>query len=294
MTASRATRLWRIIAATALVATACGGGIDANDDQNATTSVESTTSTTPVTTTTTSAPGTATTSTTTPPEPGLLLAYGDSFASRRGWPTQYAALAAEELGKEFEVRGEVCTLGCSDMIAVLVRANTKALLAKADIVVVQPRPGRVFSKPFNSYLDGTCGGEDGQECIRTALDDFRLYLHDLLDAVTGPVAETAVIRTAPAGTWAIDYFYPELRDKDPDTFSIFIQAMVEYIGLVEQESSGRCILMSDASALFNGEDYTQRIDPGHTRDGAHPSDEGSRLIAEDLHSLGYESTAQSC
>lgn len=295
---SRPNRSGLLWIALALVATACGGTAGVGDDQTAasTTGPPTTISTTvaPPTPPTTRASTTTSTTTTLPPEPLLLLAFGDSFAARHGWPTQYAALAGEALGREVQVGGAVCSLGCFEMIRVLERSETRALVADADIIVVQPRPGRVFAIPFDSYLDGTCGGEDGQDCIRATLEDFRLYLHDLLDAATATAREEAVIRTAPAGTWGIDHFYPGLRERDPEAFLVFIEAMAEYIRLVEVESAGRCILMTDPSALFNGEDYMQRADSALLRDGAHPSDEGSRVIAEDLHALGYEPTAQSC
>lgn len=298
---SRPMRTGVLWIALALVAAACGGGAaGVGDDQTPAamtgppTSISTTVALPASTTTMTSTSTTTTTTTTLPPEPALLLAFGDSFAARGGWPTQYAALAGEALGREVQVGGAVCSLGCFDMIRVLERADTRALVSDADIIVVQPRPGRVFAKPFDAYLDGTCGGEDGQDCIRTTLEDFRLYVHDLLDAATATAREDAVIRTAPAGTWAIDHFYPGVREGDPETFAIFVSAMAEYIRLVDVESEGRCILMADPSALFNGEGYMQRADPALLRDGAHPSDEGSRVIAEALHSLGYEPTAQSC
>lgn len=295
MSTSSTDRLRGLLVVVTVLAVACGGTADTGGGA---TPQESTTITTATTTTTstTTAPSTtsSTSTTTTPPEPALLLAFGDSFAARAGWPTQYAALAGEALGREVQVGGAVCSLGCFDMMRVLEREDTRALVADADIIVVQPRPGRVFAMPFDSYLEGTCGGEDGQDCIRTTLEDFRLYVHDLLDAATATAREDAVIRTAPAGTWAIDHFYPGVREGDPETFAIFVSAMAEYIRLVEVESAGRCILMTDPSALFNGEDYLQRADPALLRDGAHPSEDGSRVIAEDLHALGYEPTAQSC
>lgn len=296
---SRRTRTVPWWIALAMVVAACGGGATAGDEPNAAATIASTTApTTTVTTVGLAVPATAdpttTTTTTGPPEPLLLLAFGDSFAARGGWPTQYAALAGEVLGREVQVGGVACSLGCSDMIRVLEREDTRGLIADADIVVIQPRPGRVFAIPFDSYVNGTCGGDDGQDCIRATLEDFRLYVHDLLDAATATTREDAVIRTAPAGIWAIDHFWPGLRESDPDAFGVFVEAMSEYIRLVEVESAGRCILMIDPSALFNGDDYLQRADPSLLRDGAHPSDEGSRIIAENLHSLGYEPTAQSC
>ena len=130
---------------------ACGGGVDGGDEPAAaSTTAPTTTATTlspePPTTSasSTTAPTSSTTTTTTaPPEPLLLLAFGDSFAARGGWPAQYAALAGETLGREAQVGGAVCSLGCTDMIRVLERADTRALVADADIIVVQPRPGRV-------------------------------------------------------------------------------------------------------------------------------------------------------
>jgi lysophospholipase L1-like esterase len=277
----------------ALVVVACGGGVDADTGAESTTTTATAAPITAAPSTTTSST-TTTTTTTQPPEPGLLLAFGDSFAAPTGWPSQYAALAGEELGKDLQVSGQVCALGCSDIIRVLARDDIRGELARADIVVVQPRAGWVFSKSFDAYLGGTCGGEDGRECIRTSLEEFRLYVQELLDTVLAPTDDDVVVRTAPAGIWAIDFFYPDLREDDPPTFAIFVESMVEYVRIVEAESAERCILMTDPSALFNGDDYLQRADSALLRDGAHPSDEGSRVIAEYLHSLGYEPTAQSC
>ena len=63
---------------------------------------------------------------------------------------------------------------------------------------------------------------------------------------------------------------------------------------VSEAAADRCILVVDINALFTGPDYRQPIKAEYSNDGSHPSQEGSRVIAESLHGLGYEPTMGGC
>jgi hypothetical protein len=232
-----------------------------------------------------------TTTTTTASGAQLLLAYGDSFAALRGWPSGYAELASEQLGTAVEVDGVTCAIGCDSILGVIESDRQLDLLRSASIIVLQPKPGRVFAAPFANLLDGTCGGADGRECITESLAEFDVYLDELLDTVTAQANPDAIIRVIPAGTWALDYFYRGLRNDYPATFEVMITAMTEFVAMIHAAADARCIGVTDAGAILSGPNYRTPIDPAHTTDGAHPSKEASALIAADLHSLGYEPTA---
>jgi len=228
------------------------------------------------------------------PATELLLAYGDSFARRGGWPSIYGEMAGDTLGGVVEVGGVSCSIGCDSILGVINGEKQRELIKEADIIVLQPFPGRVFAGPFRDFLDGACGGEAGQECLAATLADFDVYLADLLDTVTDLADPAAVIRIVPTGTWALDHFYEGLRTEDPASFEIMLTALIDFVAVIDTAAAARCIGVTDASAIFSGPDYRTPIDPSHSHDGAHPSKEGSRLIAADLHALGYEPTQGSC
>ena len=282
------------IAAFAVLAAACGGAADSATAPTATTATPLATTTTTTTQPATTLPTTTAAPTTTvEPEPKLLLAYGDSFASLYGWPSMYGEMAGDTLGGVVEVGGLSCSI-CKSILSVIKGAKQRELIGEATIIVLQPYPGRVFAAPFSSFLNETCGGEDGQECISDALAEFDIYVADLLDNVTDLANPDAVIRVVPTGTWALDHFYPNLRTQDPASFDIMLTALIEFADRIDAAAAARCIGVTDASALLSGPNYRDPIDPSHTHDGAHPSKEASRLIAADLHALGYTPTRETC
>lgn len=286
---------WTVVmTAIALLVAACAGPGEPAAPTTTTPAPRVTSSTTTPPPTTLRAPTTEPVATTQQQPDLLLLAYGDSFASLNGWPSIYGEMAAAALGRSVEVGGVSCSLGCSSILGVIEQENQRDLIEEATIIVLQPYPGRVFAAPFNKFLSGDCGGDDGAECIAAALADFDLYLADLLDTVTLLADSSAVVRVIPTGTWALDYFYPDVRTDDPAKFEIMVTALLDFAGMIAAATAARCIGVADANAILSGPDYRTPIDPLHSHDGAHPSREASQLIAADLHALGYEPTASGC
>ena len=225
-----------------------------------------------------------------------LTALGDSFALLTGWPAQYADMASAEFGVEVSVNGDVCLGGCAPDSLTRIRdsADLQGLITNAEIIVLQPQLGRVVVPQWTSYFDGECGGEDGLECFRQAEAEFRIYVEEFFDEVIALSQPGAVIRTTVAGSWAIDAFHPGLRDTDPETFDALLENILILGDQVAEAAASRCIFMVDVNALFSGPDYRQPIKPEYSNDGSHPSQEGSRVIAESLHGLGYEPTMGEC
>lgn len=225
-----------------------------------------------------------------------VTVFGDSLAWLSEWPTQYADMVSAEFGVEVSVNGDVCLGGCrpDSLTRIRDQEHLQALIGKAEVIVLQPQLGRIVTPQWNSYFDGECGRSDGLECFRKAEAEFRTYVEEFFDEVLALSQPGVMIRATIAGSWAVDAFHPGLRDTDPATFQTFLENILILGDQVSEAAADRCILMVDVNALFTGPDYRQPINPAYSNDGSHPSQEGSRVIAESLHGLGYEPTMGGC
>ncbi len=168
------------------------------------------------------------------------------------------------------------------------------LIGKAEVIVLQPQLGRVVTPQWSSHFDGDCGGSDGLECFRKAEAEFRTYVEEFFDEVFALSQSGVMIRATIVGSWAVDAFHPGLRDTDPATFETLLENILILGDQVSEAAADRGILVVDVNALFTGPDYRQPIKAEYSNGGSHPSQEGSRVIAESLHRLGYEPTMGGC
>ncbi len=249
----------------------------------------------PTTTAPNTTAATSTTATTAVAERWTVVALGDSFANLYGWPTQLAGMVSEELGVEVDVDGDVCFGGCSSLDRIRASAGLRDKLAAADVVVLQPQPGRVVAPLWRSYFDGDCGGADGFACFRDAESAFRTYVGELLDEVLALAQPGATVRAVRAtGTWAIESFNPGLRDTDPQAFDRFLENMLILSDHIADAAAERCIAVVDVNAIMSGPSYRDPVNPVFSNDGRHPSPEGSRVIAASIYALGFDSTPVDC
>lgn len=223
-----------------------------------------------------------------------LVAMGDSVANLSGWPTQLAGLVGSDAEVEVVVDGFSCFGGCSTLTRIEGSTRLQEAIGTARVIVVQPQPGRVIAPVWRDYFAGACGGTDGLECSRIALDEFEMYVATLFDTVGDLAGPETVVLAITTSTWGVDAFYPGLRDTDPATFEDLLGMLIELGRLTQTAAEARCIGVVDVNALFTGPDYHQLIDPAYTNDGRHPSEEGSRVIAEALHARLGEATAGDC
>jgi len=224
-----------------------------------------------------------------------VVVFGDSFASKSGWPAQFAEIVAVEFGVAVSVGGDVCFGGCTALEKIRRSDALQSEIAAAEFIAIQPQPGRVVAPLWRSYSSGDCGGDDGLTCFRQAESDFLLYVEELFDELIMLSEPGTVIRAMLAtGTWAIDSFHPGLRETAPDQFDAFLENMLVLSDHIAQAAAHRCILVVDVNAIMSGPDYRQPVTAAYSNDGSHPSVEGSRVIAEALGSLGYQGTVGSC
>ena len=98
-------------------------------------------------------------------------------------------------------------------------------------------------------------------------------------------AEIIVVEPQP-GPPASASFDPTLPDNDLETHRLFVEHIVALQRISAAAASERGIGSVDASLAFNGPDYDEAVPDGYLKlDGAHLTDEGSRVVAELLHGL---------
>ena len=233
----------------------------------------------------------------------LVVAFGDSFADPGGWPAVLADMLAKESGGSARVGGFSCPGGCggSEVQRLTTLAGTVRDLASADLIVVQPQPGFNVLPVWRSYAGGACGRSDGRDCIRRSIQTYRAYVNELLDTIMQLSPADAAIRVILANAHGVrmwngtgmDYTY-DLEAADPELFDVFVE---QYRGIMNQAAEAaaeRCIPVFDANSLFVGADYRGKYPHRYTRDGAHPSAEANRLIAEHLMALGSDPRIPGC
>jgi lysophospholipase L1-like esterase len=133
-----------------------------------------------------------------------------------------------------------------------------------------------------AYENGTCGGDDNQDCLREAVQ----ALKDNWDAITAEIltlrsTSDTVVRTA--GLGYIPYiFTDEAPDTTPSNGRLdHLQIFKPYVKEIDSHIA--------ASATDEGIPYAEMyLGEGEiSPDGVHPNDEGYEVIAEKLRELGY-------
>ena len=205
----------------------------------------------------------------------VLLAFGDSLANLDGWPAQLGALIQADQTTSVTVDGFSCFGGCNGLDRI--RDHWTSRISAADVIVVQPQPGRVALPVFRGYLTDTCGL--GLECMDTALADYSVYIRDLFGLVVDHARDDAVVLTIVAGTWGVDANRPDLRDEDPKAFDDLIRFMIEMGEMTTTAAEERCIGVVDVNVIMSGPNVFDPINPAYSDDRTHPNETGSAVIA---------------
>jgi hypothetical protein len=233
----------------------------------------------------------------------LVVTFGDSFADPSGWPMTLAEMVAADRGGMATVGGFSCRGGCGGLEVgrFTSQPGVAADLANADLIVIQPQPGFNVLPFWRSYTAGECGGSDSRECIRQSGLSYRTYVNELLDAVLQLAPRETAIRVVLANAHGVrmwtgsgmDFTF-DLQAVDPDLFDVFVDQYRQIMRQAAEAAAERCIPVWDANAFFLGPDYRGHYPPRYTSDGAHPSAEANRLIAEHLLALGNDPHSPGC
>ncbi|MDQ3912549.1 MAG: SGNH/GDSL hydrolase family protein [Actinomycetota bacterium] len=215
-------------------------------------------------------------------------ALGDSLAagtgaSYKGYVDRYADYLAADTG----ARVNVTNLGRNGqtspelLYALSNDPSWRKAVKEADVVTVNVGINDL-GRASQAYENGTCGGDDNQDCLRAAAEtvegEWTAITAELLSLRS---TSDTVVRVAGLGyTPYLDTGeVPDSRrgDDELNDFQIF----EPYLDEVNRHIA--------TTASSNGIPYAEvHLDKGYIGpDGVHPTDEGYEVIAERLRELGY-------
>ena len=198
------------------------------------------------------------------------VALGDSLAAgvgaERGYVDRYAAHLRNETGarvrvSNFGVGGQTS----SELLDVLRRDESMRRAIEGAEVVTFNIGLNDMGRAGAAYEDGTCGGEDGEECLRRAVD----ALKDNWDAIVAELLSLrstggTIIRTPGLG------YTPRAEEK-----------LQHYVSEVNRHIAST----TRSKDVPHVEIPAGEI--GMSPDGVHPNDAGYATIADRLRGLGF-------
>jgi lysophospholipase L1-like esterase len=222
------------------------------------------------------------------------VALGDSIAAGAGdngpggYVGRYRDAATTDLGVAITLQNLAVGGSTSgDLLAALTTdGGVQAAVAGADLVSFDIGGNDLLVALFG-FKGGTCGGSDGQDCLRAALQSFHgnwlAILAELRSLNSG-----AMMRT-------MTYYNPLIVDLDPGDGTAAV--MKPYIGAlnatIRTTTPGFGIRVADVLVAFNGRSGSEDpipkdyVDPDHI----HPSPLGHAVISDTLRNLGYSPVA---
>lgn len=214
------------------------------------------------------------------PDVVRLVVLGDSVAAPGQGEASYAPWLARHLEEVTGARVTVINKAVSgwttrDVLA-LVRRNpdVRMALAEADVVTVNAGGNDLLPLRLRYGL-GTCGGSDGEECLRAGVQGFATRWENLLD-------EIVEARGSSDGVAVADLYHPSVElERSLGTFQVSKHHLDEANRRLRRAADDRAMLVADVYAAFNGTDGQD--DPGRQGlvgiDGVHPTVRGAEVIA---------------
>lgn len=220
--------------------------------------------------------------------PWRYVALGDSFAegsgATRGYVDRYADYIKIDIGTQVNVTNLGLGGETSSQLLYVLRndSSTRQALSDADVITFNIGVNDL-EQAAEAYADGHCGGDDNQECLRTAVNTFK----GNWDAIVAEIlslrsTDDTIIRTAGTG-YTPDVFLSEQSTNtwpnngwlnDPRTLRPYVYELNHYIAVTAAKDN-----IPYAQVYLDKEDVSQ--------DGEHPNDQGYKVIAEQLRKLRY-------
>ena len=216
-------------------------------------------------------------------------ALGDSLAdgvlAQQGYVERYATYVNTDTGANVITTNlGVPGWHSSDLLNAIQTDNNFRTNISGSKVVTFDIGGDDLANAHDHYTQGTCGGTDNQDCLRSAVSGFEQNWSAILTALLAlRSTNDTIIRT-------MDIYNPYVAsDMHAGIFTTLEPYLDEVNNYIHTTASAQGIPVADVHTAFNGSDGTQ--DPGAAGllsvDGFHPNDAGHKLIADQLRVLGY-------
>jgi lysophospholipase L1-like esterase len=216
-------------------------------------------------------------------------ALGDSLASgvlaQEGYVPRYASYANQDTGSNIStINLGVPGWHSGDLLnAIKTDPVLRNHIANAQIVTWDIG-GDDVANAHNHYTEGTCGGVDNLDCVRSAVSTFEQnWAAIITELLTLRAPTNTIIRT-------MDIYNPYVAsDMQKGIFTILEPYLDQVNNYIHTTAAANGIPVANVHQAFNGADGTQ--DPVAQGliavDGLHPNDAGHKVIADQLRALGY-------
>ncbi|MFA9430399.1 SGNH/GDSL hydrolase family protein [Egicoccus sp. AB-alg2] len=215
------------------------------------------------------------------------VALGDSLATGAGAATSYVEEFAEALGDRTGADVAVTNFAVDgwtsqDLLDSLRDDDgVRAAVAEADLVTLDIG-GNDLLRQLPVYFSGNCGGDDDLQCLRDAADEFAQRWDHILDEVVD-------LRGGdPTGVLTLDLYQPFPHDgRFGDDLDRLRPSLDAVNATIADAAAQRDVPVAQVFTAFHGPDgLDEPVDAGLISvDGLHPSNDGHRLIAEELLAL---------
>lgn len=160
--------------------------------------------------------------------------------------------------------------------------NLKDLIVNADVITFDWDPGATSAAEY-SFLQGTCGGNDNQDCLRAdyqeAKDEWIAMLDKMIALRNG---NTSGMRQLIMGSWPYPVHYPDATREQMNVMLGYFQEMSVFL-MEEAEKRG-----IEYVKIFDGEYLHEKPPPEGWTNGLVLTEEGDKIVLEALKKIKFE------
>lgn len=217
-------------------------------------------------------------------------AMGDSLAdgilAQQGYVQRYATYVNTDTGANVNTTNlGVPGWHSGDLLHAIENDTAFRSSLQGSLVITWDIGGDDLANAHDHFTQGTCGGPDNQDCIRTAVMTFEQNWSAILTNIQKLRSTSdTILRTMDVYN---PYVASDMKAGIFDTLEPYLDEVNNYI---HSTSAAAGIPVANVHQAFNGSDG--KTDPGTLGliavDGFHPNDAGHKVIADQLRALGYQ------
>ncbi|HLN62785.1 MAG TPA: GDSL-type esterase/lipase family protein [Symbiobacteriaceae bacterium] len=212
---------------------------------------------------------------------------GTGFGAFQGYVSRYRDYMAADTKATVNLTNKsVNGWTSTDLYNAIKTDSTMRSSVKSSQVVTWDIGGNDLRAARTAYKNGTCGGTDNQDCLRSTVATFKSNWDGIVTeirALRGASVNNTIYRT-------IDIYNPYVNeDKADGSFSVTKGYLEEINNYIATQAATYGYKYGKVYDAFNGPNHD--IDPADKGyifiDSLHPNDTGHKVIADLLRALGY-------